>query len=143
MLGTPLALPFLLAPVGSSRMFYPRGEEVAARAAGDGRDGLHPVDALGLPARGREARDDGSGVVPALSRRRTRRRTRAIARARKAGYSALVVTIDTPVAGMRERDLRNGTKELLTRNPLDDAARSSGSSPRGRAGSPGSSATAG
>src|SRR5205809_3277431 len=34
-LGTPLELPFLLAPVGSSRMFYPRGEEVAARAAGD------------------------------------------------------------------------------------------------------------
>src|SRR6476619_1650733 len=35
LLGTPVALPFLLAPVGSSRMFYPRGEEVAARAAGD------------------------------------------------------------------------------------------------------------
>ena len=29
-----LALPFLLAPVGSSRLFYPRGEAVAARAAG-------------------------------------------------------------------------------------------------------------
>jgi L-lactate dehydrogenase (cytochrome) len=38
-----------------------------------------------------------------------------MARARAAGYSALVVTIDTPVAGMRERDLRNGTKELLGR----------------------------
>src|SRR5262245_15631764 len=33
-LGTTLELPFLLAPVGSSRMFYPRGESVAARAAG-------------------------------------------------------------------------------------------------------------
>ena len=32
-LGTPLDLPFLLAPVGSSRMFYPRGEAVAAEAA--------------------------------------------------------------------------------------------------------------
>ena len=29
-----LELPFLLAPVGSSRMFYPRGEAAAARAAG-------------------------------------------------------------------------------------------------------------
>jgi L-lactate dehydrogenase (cytochrome) len=28
------------------------------------------------------------------------------------------VTIDTPVAGMRERDLHNGTKELLTREAL-------------------------
>src|SRR5712671_2233820 len=33
-LGTPLELPFLLAPVGSSRLFYPRGEIAAAKAAG-------------------------------------------------------------------------------------------------------------
>jgi L-lactate dehydrogenase (cytochrome) len=39
----------------------------------------------------------------------------AIERARAAGFSVLVVTIDTPVAGLRERDLRNGVKELLTR----------------------------
>jgi L-lactate dehydrogenase (cytochrome) len=39
----------------------------------------------------------------------------AIARARAAGYSALVVTIDTPVAGLRERDFRNGMKQLITR----------------------------
>jgi isopentenyl diphosphate isomerase/L-lactate dehydrogenase-like FMN-dependent dehydrogenase len=39
----------------------------------------------------------------------------AIARARATGYSALVVTIDTPVAGSRERDIRNGVKELSTR----------------------------
>ena len=36
-----------------------------------------------------------------------------IARARAAGYSALVVTIDTPVSGMRERDYRNGVRPLL------------------------------
>ena len=34
-LGESIELPFLLAPVGSCRMFYPRGEEVAARAAGE------------------------------------------------------------------------------------------------------------
>jgi L-lactate dehydrogenase (cytochrome) len=37
----------------------------------------------------------------------------AIERARSSGATALVVTIDTPVAGMRERDLRNGAKELV------------------------------
>ena len=42
----------------------------------------------------------------------------AIERARAAGCTALVVTIDTPVAGLRERDVRNGTRELLTRRPL-------------------------
>jgi L-lactate dehydrogenase (cytochrome) len=34
-LGLPIKMPLLLAPVGSSRMFYPRGEEAAARAAGE------------------------------------------------------------------------------------------------------------
>ena len=33
-LGTPIALPLVFAPVGSSRMFWPRGEEVAAAVAG-------------------------------------------------------------------------------------------------------------
>src|SRR5262249_2308726 len=32
-MGARLELPFLLAPVGSTRMFYPRAEELAARAA--------------------------------------------------------------------------------------------------------------
>jgi isopentenyl diphosphate isomerase/L-lactate dehydrogenase-like FMN-dependent dehydrogenase len=36
-----------------------------------------------------------------------------MARARAAGYSTLVVTIDTPVAGMRERDFRHGVRSLL------------------------------
>src|SRR4029453_8436346 len=33
-LGTEISMPIILAPVGSSRMFYPRGEEVAAPRAG-------------------------------------------------------------------------------------------------------------
>jgi len=35
-------------------------------------------------------------------------------RVARAGYKALVITVDTPVAGMRERDPRNGMKELLS-----------------------------
>src|SRR6202163_227946 len=38
----------------------------------------------------------------------------AIDRARAAGFSALVETIDTAVAGIRERDYRNGMKELIS-----------------------------
>jgi L-lactate dehydrogenase (cytochrome) len=40
-------------------------------------------------------------------------------RARKVGFTALVVTIDTPTAGLRERDVRNGTAELLTGSVFD------------------------
>ena len=42
----------------------------------------------------------------------------AIERARVAGFSALVVTIDTAVAGIRERDYRNGMKELISGGPF-------------------------
>src|SRR6266571_1390102 len=38
----------------------------------------------------------------------------AIERARVAGFSVLAVTIDTGTAGMRERDVRNGTAELMS-----------------------------
>jgi L-lactate dehydrogenase (cytochrome) len=38
----------------------------------------------------------------------------SIERARVAGFSALVVTIDTPVSGIRERDYRNGMRELVS-----------------------------
>ena len=41
-----------------------------------------------------------------------------IERARVAGFNALVVTIDTPVSGIRERDYRNGMKELISGGPL-------------------------
>jgi isopentenyl diphosphate isomerase/L-lactate dehydrogenase-like FMN-dependent dehydrogenase len=43
----------------------------------------------------------------------------AIERARVAGFSALFVTIDTPVSGIRERDFRNGMKELVSGGVLE------------------------
>jgi isopentenyl diphosphate isomerase/L-lactate dehydrogenase-like FMN-dependent dehydrogenase len=114
--GTELALPFILAPVGSSRMFYPRGEVVAARAAGQAGTAYTlstlsgcRVDEVCAATRGPMWYQlylvGGREIASA-----------GIERARKCGCSVLVVTIDTAVAGMRERDFRNGTKELLTRN---------------------------
>jgi L-lactate dehydrogenase (cytochrome) len=116
-LGTTLDLPFLLAPVGSSRLFYPRGEEVAAHAAGEAGttyilstlSGCHVSD-VKKATRGHVwfqlylvgGRDVALG---------------GIARAKAAGCTALVVTIDTPVAGLRERDLRNGMKALTSGRP--------------------------
>src|SRR4029078_10660809 len=43
----------------------------------------------------------------------------AIERAKNCGAAAVGVTIDTPVAGMRERDLRNGVKELVAGTPIE------------------------
>ena len=38
---------------------------------------------------------------------------KSIARAQQSGYAALVLTIDTPVAGRRLRDKRNGAETLI------------------------------
>ena len=116
-LGTTLALPFLLAPVGSTRMFYPRGEAVAAQAAGEAGTAYVLSTLSGCKLEEVKAATTGPcwyQVYLVGGREVTRA---AIERARAAGFSALVVTIDTPVAGLRERDVRNGTKELVTRRP--------------------------
>jgi L-lactate dehydrogenase (cytochrome) len=117
-LGATFDLPFLLAPVGSSRLFYPRGEEVAARAAGGAGTGyilstlsgcrLEDVRASTIAPAWYQLYVVGGQAVAMTG----------IERARLAGFNALVVTIDTPVAGNRERDTRNGTKELASRQPM-------------------------
>jgi len=114
-LGHELELPILLAPVGSSRLFWPRGEEAAAKAAG--RAGTVYVLSTLSGTRLEEVRAASSGpcwyqLYLAGGRDVA---LRGMARAKAAGFGALVVTIDTPVAGMRERDLRNGVRELVAR----------------------------
>jgi len=115
-LGKSLSTPLILAPVGSSRLMYPRGEEAAASAAGAA--GIAYALSTLSGCRLEDVADASKGPLwyqlylvggrdCALS---------AIERAKAAGFSALVVTIDTAVAGMRERDLRNGVKELLSGN---------------------------
>jgi L-lactate dehydrogenase (cytochrome) len=112
-LGTTLELPFMLAPVGFCRMFYPRGEVHAAREANAA--GTAYVLSTFSGTRLEDVREGAAGTlwyqlyVP--GGRAVAEAT--IARARAAGYSALVVTIDTPVSGMRERDFRHGVKPLL------------------------------
>lgn len=117
-LGHEIALPVILAPVGSCRLFWPRGEEVAARAAGEAGT-IYTLSTLsGCAVRDVKAATQGplwyqlyliGGRDVALG---------AIERAKNCGAAALVVTIDTPVSGLRERDLRNGVKELVAGTPL-------------------------
>jgi L-lactate dehydrogenase (cytochrome) len=115
-LGTKINLPIVLAPVGSSRMFYPRGEEEAAAAAGDAGT-IYSLSTLsGCTLEDVKAATNGSAWYQLYLVGGRDVALGVIARARAAGYKALVVTIDTPVAGMRERDSRNGVKQLLARN---------------------------
>jgi len=116
-LGTRINLPFILAPVGSSRMFYPRGEEVAAREAGAAGT-IYCLSTLsGCPLEDVRRATGGPAWYQLYLTGGHDAARAGIARAKQAGFSALVVTLDTPVAGMRERDLRNGTRQLLLGGP--------------------------
>jgi L-lactate dehydrogenase (cytochrome) len=116
-LGTPIELPVLLAPIGSSRMFFPRGECVAAAQAGAAGTGYVLSTLSGCRLEEVRAATSGPAWYQLYLLGGREAATAAIARARAAGFSALVVTIDTAVAGQRERDLRNGGRELVNGDP--------------------------
>ncbi len=115
-LGTTLDLPFMLAPVGSSRLFFPRGECVAAAAAGDAGTGYILSTLSGCRLEEVRAASNGPVWYQVYLIGGREVASAAIERARAAGFSALVVTVDTAVAGQRERDTRNGAKELTGGN---------------------------
>jgi isopentenyl diphosphate isomerase/L-lactate dehydrogenase-like FMN-dependent dehydrogenase len=116
-LGIPIELPFLLAPVGSSRMFFPRGEEVAAQQAGTAGT-IYVLSTLsGCPLEDVKAATTRPAWYQLYLVGGHDAARAGIARARAAGYAALVVTVDTPVAGLRERDVRNGMRELILGGP--------------------------
>src|SRR5580704_13306227 len=113
-LGFDLSLPFLLAPVGYSRLMHPGGEVAAARAAGAAGTAYILSTISGHKLEDVKAGSTGPVFYQLYLMGGRGAAEAVIERARLAGFSALVVTIDTPVAGMRERDSRNGTKELVS-----------------------------
>lgn len=108
-LGIPLTLPLLGAPVGGDGLLHPEGQRAIARA--NQRAGVASIapeassfsleeiaEAAPEAARIMQLHPVGEeGNVVALARR-----------AQAAGYTALCVTVDCPVNGWRERNLRNG-----------------------------------
>jgi L-lactate dehydrogenase (cytochrome) len=123
-LGVPSPLPLALAPTGFSRMMHPDGELAVARAAG--RSGL----AYAVSTMATTSIEDIAEVATGplwfqLYVWRDRGLSKElIDRAKSAGCHALMLTVDTPVPGARERDLRNGLTippELTVRTLLDGA----------------------
>jgi isopentenyl diphosphate isomerase/L-lactate dehydrogenase-like FMN-dependent dehydrogenase len=113
-MGMDLSFPAMLAPVGYSRLMHPGGEVAAASAAGEAGTAYILSTISGHPLEDVQAASRGPVCYQLYLVGGRAASESALERARKAGYSALVVTIDTPVAGLRERDYRNGMKELLT-----------------------------
>jgi L-lactate dehydrogenase (cytochrome) len=113
-LGCDLALPFLLAPVGYSRLMNPVGEVGAARAAGNAGTAYILSTISGHKLENVKAASKGPVFYQLYLMGGRSAAEGSIERARIAGFSALVVTIDTAISGVRERDFRNGMKELVS-----------------------------
>jgi L-lactate dehydrogenase (cytochrome) len=112
-LGAELSFPVLLAPVGYSRLMHPAGEPGAARAAGAAGTAylLSTVSGYALEDVKRASAGPVWYQLYFIGGRDAA--AAGIERARIAGFSALILTVDTAVAGLRERDLRNGMTELV------------------------------
>jgi len=107
-LGQPVTMPVLLAPTGEHCLVYPVGEAATARAAGAAGTVLIVSTASSLPLEVIAAAADGP-LWFQLYALQDRAATEALVRrAAAAGYRALVVTVDTPVLGRREREIRSG-----------------------------------
>ena len=117
-LGFDLSFPAILAPVGYSRMMHAQGEVGAAAAAGAAGTAYILSTISGHRLEAVKAASSGPVFYQLYLLGGREAAESAIERARKANFSALVVTVDTPVAGLRERDSRNGMKELLGRSAL-------------------------
>lgn len=108
-LGRRVALPFGIAPTGFTRMMHTEGEIAGVTAAG----------AAGIPfalsTLGTTSIEDVAAADPAARKWfqlyvwRDRDYTMELVdRAAAAGFDTLLITVDTPVAGSRLRDVRNG-----------------------------------
>lgn len=107
-LGRPAEFPLILAPTGFTRMMHHEGEIAVARAAA--RAGVpYSLSTMGTTSPGELQREAPGDNWFQLYLWKDRAGTqRLIEEARATGYDTLVLTVDTPVAGNRMRDARNG-----------------------------------
>jgi L-lactate dehydrogenase (cytochrome) len=124
-LGKRAALPLALAPTGFTRMMQHEGETAVARAAAAAgipyalsTMGTTSIEAVA------EAAPNGRRWFQLYLWKNRDAAAELVERALKAGYDTLVLTVDTPVAGARMRDVRNGLTipPTLTLRTLADMA---------------------
>ena len=108
-LGRPAAMPLVFAPTGFTRLMHHDGEAAVARVAGR----------LGIPyalsTLGTTSPEDVAAAAPDTDKwfqlylwDDRDAGIELVRRARAAGFTTLVLTVDTPVAGARLRDVHNG-----------------------------------
>ena len=115
LLGQTWAQPFGIAPIGMAGLFWPGGDIAAAKAAAKAQ-----VPYVLSTAASSTLEDVIVANPAAWFQRYVLNQALAdhlIDRALKAGYQTLVVTVDVPLGGRRERDTRNGLQQPLKLSP--------------------------
>ena len=127
-LGCHVSMPVLIAPMAFQGMAHTDGEQATARAAHTAGT-VMIASTLSNASIAEIAAESGSNTWFQLYMYKDRELTHSlIQRATEAGCTALVVTIDAPIQGVRERDIRNGfhmpahlkLKNLLGRTGYED-----------------------
>jgi isopentenyl diphosphate isomerase/L-lactate dehydrogenase-like FMN-dependent dehydrogenase len=108
LLGTPVSLPLGIAPFAMQRLLDPEGEVATARAAAEANVLMSVSTLTSSPHAAIQAGSSGPRWFQLYVLRDRARTLEHIAEARAAGYSAVVLTVDLPYVGRRERDLRLG-----------------------------------
>ena len=126
-LGARLTIPFLLAPVGVLKIAHPDGEPAVARAAAaQGVPIILSTAASTAMEEVAEASGDGQRWYQLYWPKDRAVAASLMGRARAAGYTVLVVTLDTRTLAWRPRDLVNGYLPFLRgigiQNYLSDPA---------------------
>jgi L-lactate dehydrogenase (cytochrome) len=108
-LGSPTSMPLILAPTGYTRMMHYLGEYAVAASAAK-QDLIYTLSTMGTVSP-----EDLVAATPEgrkwfqLYLWQNREQSRGfITQAKRAGFEALVLTVDTPFSGLRLRDTRNG-----------------------------------
>lgn len=107
-LGDEISLPVVLGPTGLARFAHPGGEKAVARAAGAA--GTVYVGSIAGSQTLEEVAEVATGPLwfQLYLWRDAELVESMVRRAERSGYRTLVLTVDVPVSGHRERDLRNG-----------------------------------
>ena len=113
-LGTPMAAPVLLGPVGVQTLAHPEGELATARAAAAlGLTYVHSTQAGHSIEQAAEANGDGERWFQLYWPTNHELCESFLSRAQASGYSTLVLTLDTTLLGWRPKDLDRGYLPFL------------------------------
>jgi 4-hydroxymandelate oxidase len=106
LLGQPMSMPVLLAPTAFHRLAHPEGELATARAALAGGVTMCVSTSATTPLEEVAATGVSRWFQLYVHRDRSTAE-RLVSRAYDSGYGAVVLTIDVPYLGQRERDVKN------------------------------------